>query len=82
MDTLNALLAYLPTALTVLGAATVFLGVISKLTDTKLDDKLLGLLTKLHDLVALLVPGATSAEVKRVGKAVVKAGADVVFRGE
>ncbi len=77
-DFLLTLFSYAPLVLQILGAATVFLGVISKMTATTLDDNLLGLITKLHDLIAKLVPGASSAEVKRVGSAVVKSGATVV----
>lgn len=80
MDFLLSLLEYVPTVLAVLGALSLCVATIAKLTPTDKDDKLAAGLTYLHDLLAKLVPGQASLVEKKAGAAVVKAGASVVLR--
>lgn len=52
-------LTVLQITLTVLGGVLAALWAIAPLTETKIDDKLAGYLTKFRDLLLKLVPGAS-----------------------
>lgn len=51
---IDKLLEYLPTALAIVGAASVAVRAIAPITATKLDDKLAGVISKVHSLLSKL----------------------------
>ncbi len=79
LDYAMLLVSYLPTALLVLGALSVFVATIAKLTSTDKDDKLARFLVVVHDLLAKFAPGQPSLVAKETAARVVKVGARVVL---
>ncbi len=81
LDMLQTLLAYAkdygPVVLEILGALTLLVGLIAKLTPNKKDDALEATLRWLHDKLGALVMHPSLAT-KRTGLAVLKSGATVV----
>ncbi len=81
LDLLSTLLSYVtlygPVVLSVLGALTLFVGAIAKLTPTDKDDKVVDFLSWLHDKLSPFV-AHPKLQVKQDGKAIQDAGARVV----
>jgi len=74
---LGYLTTYGPTVFEILGALTLLVGLVAKLTPTDKDDRLAAFLGFVHDKLGFFVAHPPLA-VKRAGAAVQKAGAVVV----